>query len=529
MTADEDGPEFNDAAQRDEMAGLASVVQIDRDEEIAAVCGRIDAAPTFAVVVHAPKGNRRLATELGIRRLQRHAEEAGKVVAIATGPGALSARARQAGIPVARRPENVRWDAGGRVTLRVFRRTLVLPAVGRYAQGSFLLLLTLVFVALAVAVAPAGKVVAYPPTEEVRKVITITASPGWEGVDIETLEVPARTVSTERTITLAVRTTGTAPAPTKHATVTVAITNGTAKDALVLAGAVLFAEPGAIVFELGADTLVPVGATVTQGATARVPGTQANVPAGAIRRWQDALYQGLSVTNPEAATGGALEPRPAVDARDIASINALAEDLGRSEAIRRILLEARPHDAVFLGTAEASIEPGELSAPAGDPADILTLEVKVVVSALAVTQGTLEEVARRVLASERPGKEMIPGSVSAVETGARRLDPEEDVITTEILIGGLFAKDVTPDMVRDAVKGKSASSARSILASRYAIDDAEVDVSPGWAPWLPRFGFRIDVEFRSRPPAGTDNTEGAAGNAPGSPTPRQTGTPAPGP
>lgn len=527
--ADDGGPGIGDVAQPGDTSGLASVIQIDRDEEIAAVCGRIDAAPTFAVVVHAPKGNRRLATELGIRRLQRHAEEAGKVVAIATGSGALASRARQSGIPVSRRPENIRWDSGGRVTLRVFRRTLVLPSVGRYAQGSFILLLALVFLVLAVAIAPAGSVVAYPPADEVRKVITIAASPDWETVDVEALEVPAQEVSTEQTITLAVRTTGTVPVPTKHATAILTLTNSSQQAVLVPAGSVLVAGPGDIHFELGAETLVAAGSVATQGATARVPGPDANVAAGASWRWEDARFQGLSVANAQPAAGGTLEPRPAVDTRDIASINALAQDLGRSETVRRILLEARPHDAVFLGTAETSIEPGDLSAPAGEPADILTLDVKIVVSALAVTQGTLEEVARSVLASERPGKVLIPGSVYALETGARRLDPEKNLVRTEIAIGGLFARDVTPDAVRDAVKGKSVSSAKSILASRYGIDDAEVEITPGWAPWLPRFGFRIDVEFRSRPPATTSNAEGSAEHAPGPTASSPAETPAPGP
>lgn len=526
---DDDGPMIGDAAPSGETSGLASVIQIDREEEIAAVCGRIDATPTFAVVVHAPRGNRKLATELGIRRLQRHADEAGKVVAIATGSGALAARARQAGIPVSRRPENVRWDAGGRLTLRVPGRTLVLPSIGRYAQGSFVLLLALVFIGLAVTVAPAGRVVAYPPAEQVTKVITISASPDWDDVDIVALEVPASQVSAERTLTLVVPTTGTVPLPAKHASVVLTITNSTQQEALVPAGAVLLAQPGAVVFEVGADTQIAAGAAVTQGATAREPGPRANLPAGTAWKWEDPRFQGLAAANPQPAAGGTLEPQPAVDTRDIASINALAQGLGRSDTVRRILLEARPHDAVFLGTAEASIEPGDLSAPAGEPADILTLEVRVLVSALAVTQGTLEEVAHSVLASERPGRELIPGSVYARETGARRLDPEKNLVRTEIVIGGLFAVEATPEMVRDAVKGKSLSSAKSILASRYGIDDAEVDVTPGWAPWLPRFGFRIDVEFRSRTPAETPNAEGAAEHAPGPTATAPAATPSPGP
>ena len=64
---------------------VASVVLVDRAEDVAAVCGRVDAAPTWAVVIHAPEGNRPLGTELGMRRLIHHAQDAGKVIAIACG------------------------------------------------------------------------------------------------------------------------------------------------------------------------------------------------------------------------------------------------------------------------------------------------------------------------------------------------------------------------------------------------------------------------------------------------------------
>ena len=63
---------------------VASVVLVERPEDVAAICGRVDAAPTWAVVIHAPEGNRQLSTELGMRRLIHHAQDGGKVIAIAT-------------------------------------------------------------------------------------------------------------------------------------------------------------------------------------------------------------------------------------------------------------------------------------------------------------------------------------------------------------------------------------------------------------------------------------------------------------
>ena len=50
------------------------------------------------------------------------------------------------------------------------------------------------------------------------------------------------------------------------------------------------------------------------------------------------------------------------------------------------------------------------------------------------------------------------------------------------------------------MRGRSATSAEAELRSRYGNGDVEIELSPGWAPWLPRFGFRIDVAYAVRPP-----------------------------
>ena len=82
MTGDPNPPPPAPAAADAE--GLASVVVIERRDDVAGICGRIDTAPTFAVVIHAPRGNRQASTQLGMRRLVRHAEDTGRVIAIAT-------------------------------------------------------------------------------------------------------------------------------------------------------------------------------------------------------------------------------------------------------------------------------------------------------------------------------------------------------------------------------------------------------------------------------------------------------------
>jgi len=477
--------------------GLASVILIEKGDDIASICGRVDTAPTFAVVLHAPDGNRPLAGELGMRRLQRHADESGKVVAIATPSLALANRARQVGIPVARRPEHIRWDAGGKRVVRLGNKSLVLPALGVWIQLLTIVAVLVIAIGLALTMAPSVDVRAVPPTESLSRTIQLTASPNFAAVDLEALRVPAQQISVTRSLTLMQRTTGTALVGTVPATVAVVITNPTDREFSLPAGTVLLAGPSYIPFALNEEVTIGPGETVEQQAIAMEPGAQGNVPADTVTGWLEPAFRELTVTNPAEASGGVSEERPAVDAADIAALNQLARDLENSSYFRSIIAEERPHDAVFLRTAEVAVEPGTPSHNIGEPTDVVLLDVTVRTTAMAILQETLDEVARGVLGQGMTG-EFVPGSVVAEEAGPSTYNADDDSVTAQFRLSGLFARDVTSEDIRNAVKGKSPEKAKSILAERYGIQESDVDLSPGWAPWLPRFDFRIDVELRAQ-------------------------------
>lgn len=506
----------------EEPGDLASVVLVEKRDDIASVCGKVDSAPTFAVVVHAPRGNRALSTELGMRRLERHGEESGRIVAIATRSGALAARARQCRIPVASRPEAVRWDSGGHKVLRFFgNHSVVLPSFGGAGQWIAVLVIAAVFGFLALTVAPAAEITVTPPMETLSKTVTITAASGRGDIDLVQLLVPARELSSSQKITLAIPTTGKALVPTQPAKVAVVITNPGAKEITVPARAILLG-PGNATFALDEDTVVGPGKAAPASATCTQPGKSGNVGPNTVKSFQDPALKDLPVNNATAAQGGLDEERPAVDARDLASLKALAASLEKSETIKARVLEDRPHDAVFLKTAKTVVSSGELSAAVGAPADVVLVDVRVSVTALAIPQETLEKVARGVLLQGRGPGELVAGTVSAKETGARQVNADDGTVRTELLLSGQFVRNVTRDGLRKAVKGKSEDDARSTLARQYGIQDADVSLSPGWAPWLPRFDFRIDVSYRSPAPTSPAGVKAEAPSANGTPVPTVT-------
>lgn len=501
---------------------LASVVLVDPREEVAAVCGRVDTAPTWAVVINAPDGNRQLSTELGMRRLLHHASDGGKVVAIATRSSSLSARAREMGVPVARRPENIRWEAGGRRVVRVGRFiNFAAPGIGRYVQVAFIVAVAFAALFLILAMAPSASVTAYPPTETMNSVVTITAVEARTQIDFDSLEVPAARVSSEQRFTLALKTTGTTQVGVTAATAVVTISNATAAGVLVAAGTIVLAGPDSFPFALDSAVTVPAGGNIDTPATAQRPGANGNVAAGAISGWEAEKFRFLKLSNAAPAKGGVSQPRPAVDSRDVVALRDLAKALEASDTVKGRLIEARPHDAVFLSTSEGVADYGEPHPVTGTPADFVTLDVTIRLSALAVEESTLNELARRVLGKGAAGGEFIPGTVRAVETGARQVDTETGLIKTELRLQGEFARGVSEAAVRNAVKGRTEDGARSTLAGRYGIEDVDVRLS-GWAPRLPRFAFRISVSLAAREPrtgSGITSSNGTTAITPAAATP----------
>ena len=352
--------------------------------------------------------------------------------------------------------------------------------------------------ALAFTLAPKGTITAYPPTETITDTITITASEEFTEIDFATFDVPAERITSVQRYTLAVPATGTVTVGVLPASVTVVIANDTGADVVVAEGTALLAGGDFFPFEVTETVTVPAGGSVEVAATAMRAGVEGNVEAGTVNGWFDEKFRFLTVTNPAAAASGTSEPRPAVSPNDRLNLNALARSLETSEAVREGLINARPQDAVFLRTAETSVELGEVRPAVGEPSETVLMEVEVTITALAIVQETLDQVARRVLEGDAVDGEFIPGTVRAVETGARQVDAETGSVLTELRIQGEFARGVTRGGVKDAVKGEAVEDAEAILAERYGIEDAEVTLTPGWAPWMPRFGFRLDVEFRSR-------------------------------
>ena len=501
--------------------GLASVVPVDRRDDIAAVCGAIDSAPTFAVVLHAPRGNRQAAGQLGMRRIVRHAEDSGRVVAIATKSRSLASRARQEGVPVGRKPDRIRWDAGGKRVLWLGPASIALPSLGRYAQLILLLLAVLALAGIALAAGSSAEVTLAPPLESESAPVLLTAATDQEPPDlsesaIDTVVFPLEEVSTTRTVTLARATTGVGPVPAGRATVLVTMTNPGSTDVEVPKGAGLATADG-IAFMLDLDTTVPAGGSASQQVSAVEPGPAGNVAAATITVWTTSGFEALQVTNPAAATGGTTENRAVVSVDDVTALQELALTLQTSEELRSTLAADRPTWAIYGRTITVVATPGPPSPGIGQPGTVVFVTVTLAISGFGIPPAAVESIAESAL-DDRDGRSHVPGSVTAVETGREQADTE-DGLQSEFIISAGYST-LTEDDIRNAVKGKTKGDAAAALEEKYGIQGAEIDLFPSFVRWLPRFNFRIDVTFQvpAEPSQPTDEAPESE-SATNSPTP----------
>lgn len=486
--------------------GEVTALDVLPGDDVTVICGWIDAAPTDAVILHVIHGNARLAGELGMRRLAHHAAESGRALAIVTRSRSLAGRARQAGLPVASRPDRIRWDAGGYRVLWLGATGVRLPRTGRLIPAFLVVALAGVAAWLALTMGPAATVTLVPPQDTVSRTVTATVSSARTTADIPGLLLPGRTATVSFTVTLAKRSTGTALAPVSRARAELLVANEGSEDVSLPAGALLLAGPGGPLFALDRPALLPPGATLGVSATALAAGSAGNVPAGAIDRWRDPSYAAVTVRQPRPATGGAEGPVPAVAGADIAALTAEAEGLARSAALLSRAITAVEGMAIPR-TATATVSFDDPSDLAGALLDTLLLRATYTVSVLAIPPDVVDALARALLAPPGPRSVMVPGSATAADTGIVSGSDADGGERVELEIRAAFTRDLAPADIKDAVKGRSKAGAVASIEGRYGITDAGVDLAPRWAPWVPRFGFRITVRFRSPAPPGGATAE----------------------
>ncbi len=492
--------EGSNAATPAGAVGFATVV-IERGDDLPDVFGKIDTAASPRVALLAPRGNRELATPLGMRRLIRHVERSGRDLVLVTRSRVLRVRAREEGLPAVSSLKRVSF-AGRPRGLQLGWVTLRPPALGTVLALLLMTATALLGGAVLFWYLPAARVTVYLPVETLGDVVEITADTRASEVNLARAVVPARRREVTLTRTLVGPATGSTMVPAEHAAVALVFANRTDRPVRVPKGTVVLATTG-MPFTVGNDVDLPgrVGASGEAIALAQRPGTAGNVPRNTVTRIEDPeLGRSVSVTNPAPGEKGADVRQPVVSETDVQLLRDTAAAYLLDVARREVLAQQAPDDVVF--TDGARLEVGECTPvpPVGQIARYVELTCNARASLLVVAGRDLQQVyierLRPHLAADRM---LLEDTFRTTVDQPGQFDATFDRLTLPVRVGVLSAPAVDRGTLKRALAGKTREGAERVLRQRLRIAVPPQVELPSWAPWLPRVTGRIELVFKPAP------------------------------
>jgi Baseplate J-like protein len=486
------------------------VIAVDAEDDVAAVCGKMDSRREPQVVVYI----RRTATfrdALSFNRIRRHAYLTGKQALVVSPNQGVRVLAAAAGIPTfGSVREAERWAAGPR-RLRILGRDYAIPWIHRKALtllsvvvGGFVVLLV-----AACALVPSATITLSPALTPVElQNFEATADADFGEVDIDDQEIPAARVQSDITVELAVEATGSGTLGDAPATGTVTLFNLSLEEVVVPLGTqvqtanqVAFETTEDVTLLAEADFLAPAPIVAVE------PGTSGNVDAGAINEVLGDLSEQVAALNNEPTGGGTDREARVVQQEDIDKLNSLvsgaAQQRGLEALIETYEENAEDKRVIFLETVDSVVLGTDVSPGLGEEADFVFAETSVRVRALTVRYADIQAYTAALMNGEQGnGMGVSPGTVVFNITGVDEESISETLSALDFTFQASAAAGpfLDEDEVKGLVKGKTEEAAMEALEERYELaEPPQIDINPSWVDWVPRFDFRLDVDVRLEP------------------------------
>jgi hypothetical protein len=501
LDAEEYGDE--DAHARAFLAGGAfATVAIDRYDDLPAIFGKIDSAPSPRVALVAARGNHELQRALSMRRLQRHLDLTGKDLILVTRSRALRLRAREEALPAVGNLRRVNFHTYGRDGLRLGPLTIPLPSFG--AVVGLLVLIAAVLGAAAVVFwfVPKAQVSVFLPTTAAQETFNIVLDGQATTVNVETGTIPARRREVLVTRSVFRPATGIAQVPTDRAGVALRFTNRTTAPIVIPKGTVAVAN-GGMRFTVANDVELPrQNAAGDVLALAQQPGTAGNVPPNSVVTVEGDLAGRVAVTNPSPGEKGTDTPTQIVSEPDVEGVRQFVEPILIDAAVQELLLRFAETSTVFGASANVEIIEVKSTPAVTFPAKYTDVQVTGRVSVL-----TAEDVDLRQLYVSRfrplipPNEMLLEDQFTTTVLATGQLEPGADRLPVTVEARALTAPFIDRTTLQESLTGESKAGVERIVG---AIVESQVPplvkLSPGWVPRLPRRADRIEVSFVPSPP-----------------------------
>jgi hypothetical protein len=365
-------------------------------------------------------------------------------------------------------------------------------------------------VAAAVTVLPSASIRLTPRSEPAGPVrIMVVADPAAEAVDPEANVIPARALPITLTASGTFQATGRDVRSTRAGGRVRFLSENTVDDVPIPAGTRVATKDG-VEFETREAVTVPQATfdpprrgMVEADVVAARPGTEGNVPAGAIEVLPEPLAAvEISVTNPTAITGGTRTETRFVSRVDYDdAVRALTERLGTQ-------LEQRLGDAGSFPEGiviqRASVRRGERRAePAadglvGEERERFELTVEETASVLGVDERRIVPLAEAALRARLgPGRELVAGSV---RVASRVTAAGRERIEYAVEARAAQARALDPGALLAAVRGRPLPEAERILAEYGQVS---IETWPGYVTSIPTVEGRASLTIAASTPGGS--------------------------
>ncbi len=373
------------------------------------------------------------------------------------------------------------------------------------------LLFGLVMLALVVGflvAAPSATVTLTPASRQVYETVTVLADPALTDIDVERRQIPASLVSLQPTSRVTVQASGSEAAGASLAQGIVLFTNTSEQPALIPLGTIVST---ADIYPVRFETVLETTLTAGPGASVQVPvralpehaGAVGNVDPGAISRVEAAFADHVTVTNPNATYGGAVQHRATVTAQDLERLLVLGRQQVLQNARDTLLHQLSSGQFLVPGSILIVEERPDwtiYSALVGDPVESVSLDFRARVQAVVVDERLAQRVAYAALAPYiQPGQEIAQdalrfsrGETLSVEANGR--------VSFAMVVSGSIAVSIDPDQVRRSIAGLSINAARARLDRELLLDPQrppQIQVWPGLLGRMPFLPVRIAVRVQS--------------------------------
>ena len=497
------------------------ILQLEPHDDVISTRDKMGWGQAARIVLVWPKKERILLRRLDLQLLQRHAQQMGAQLALVTSDPEVRFNARQLAIPVfsnQRQAHTPRWRVGRR-PLRSIQRRKPRPDLEALRQELHpaqpawynqplvrrALHITSILAALALLALflPGARIVLYPQiqTQEIR--FNVSAGTSVRTVNV-TGDLPAHNISVIVEGSSQINTTGSLMVAEKASQGLVEFTNLTNDRVSVPAGTVVTTLPEggqeAVRFSTSTSTQLSPGRTALVKIICLEAGKRGNLPVGEIRAIEGASGLKLFATNPIPTSGGSEQLAAAPTTANAQELFERLVQTLDAAALEELQRAASDQDGLpiepslsLTSILEETYSPGPVDGVFTQPAQQLTLQLRLEYQGLLVANQDLQEISTRILDANLPqGFQPVPETLTSEHLRSPSLD-EPSTARWRMLARRQLQALIDTERAASMARGLALPQAKQVLEDGLNIRDVDIQLAPSWWPRLPWLTFRIQL------------------------------------